>query len=147
MNVMELGKEGQITLVSMLETDEYMQVFTHMLEEYGSRVGGMPPDELIGKARAPILKYFEHGIPTGFTMFQGYETPATPILVKYGRRQFLEPILHSGYLRLANASLYNDMGFLDAVRDDETRVCPHCVGHGRSDSLWFGGGRWQSSSG
>lgn len=119
MNVMELGKEGQITLLPMFETDEYMQVLTHMLEEYGSRAGGMPPNELIARAKAPILKYFKHGTPTGITMFQGYETPTTPILVKYGRRQFLEPILRSGYLRLANASLYNDMGFLDAIRDNE----------------------------
>jgi hypothetical protein len=120
MNVTELSKEGKISLVPMSETDEYMQVFTHMLEEYGSRIGGMPPDELIGRARAPILKYFEHGTPIGLTMFQGYEAPSTPILVKYGKRQFLEPMLRSGDLRLANAGLYNDMGFLDAIRDDET---------------------------
>jgi len=28
-----------------------------------------------------------------------------------------------------------------------TRVCPHCVGHGRSDSLCSGGGPWRSSFG
>jgi hypothetical protein len=50
----------------------------------------------------------------------GYEAPSTPILVKYGKRQFLEPMLHSGDMRLANAGLYNDMALLDAVRDDET---------------------------
>ena len=38
--------------------------------------------------------------------------------------------------------------FLNAAPiPSNTRVCPHCVGHGRSDSLWFGGGPWRSSSG
>ncbi len=54
MNVMELGKEGKITPVPICETDEYIQIFTHMLEEYGSRTGGLPPHELIGRARAPM---------------------------------------------------------------------------------------------
>jgi hypothetical protein len=53
-------------------------------------------------------------------MFKGYKVPTTPILVKYGKRQFLEPMLKTGNLRLANASLYNDARFVNAVRDDET---------------------------
>lgn len=119
LNASELTNEGKIGLVPFSETEEYMQVFTHMLEEYGSRGGG-PSNEVIGRARKPILKYFEHGTPMGVNMFQGYGKPDTPILVKYGKREFLEPMLHSGNLRLANAELYNDMEFLDAVRDDET---------------------------
>jgi hypothetical protein len=71
MNVTELNTDGKLTPVPLSETDEYMQVFTHMLEEYGARTGGMPPGELIGRAKAPILKYFEHGAPIGFTMFHG----------------------------------------------------------------------------
>jgi len=119
MNVSELSTEGKVSLVPFAETDQYMQVFTHMLEEYGSRIGGLTR-ELIGKARTPILKYFERGTPAGVTMFRDYEPPNTPIIVKYGKRQFLEPMLFSGDLRLANASLYNDAKLLDAVRDDET---------------------------
>ena len=120
LNVMEIGPDGKLRPVPVAETDEYMQVFTHMLEEYGSRSGGMPPVDVIQTAREPFFKYFEHGKPIGITMFAGYKAPTTPILVKYGKRQFLEPMLQTGYLRLANAGLYNDTGFLDAVRDDET---------------------------
>ncbi|WP_342234915.1 hypothetical protein [Inquilinus sp. OTU3971] len=119
MNVTELGPDGKVCPVPLTETDEYMQVFTHMLEEYGFRSGG-PPAELIETAREPIFRYFENGTPIGVTMFEGYRPPTTPILVKYGKRQFLEPMLRSGELRLANAGLYNDAGFLNAVRDDET---------------------------
>lgn len=120
MNVNELSPEGKLSHVPMDVTDEYMQIFTHMLEEYGARRDGHPPDETIVEARLPLLKYFEHGTPSGVRMFQDYQVPDTPILVKYGKRQFLEPMVKRGELRLANAGLYNDVGFLNAVRDDET---------------------------
>lgn len=120
MNVNELSPEGKLSLVPMEVTDECMQVFTHMLEEYGARRDGHPPDGVIAEACMPLLKYFENGTPIGVKMFEGYQVPETPFLVKYGKRQFLEPMFHRGELRLANAGLYNDAGFLDAVRDDET---------------------------
>lgn len=120
MNVTELSPKGQLSLVPMEVTDEYMQVFTHILEEYGARREGLPPDKVIAEARLPLLKYFEDGTPLGVRMFEGYEIPETPILVKYGKRQFLEPMIDRGELRLANAVLYNDADFLSAVRDDET---------------------------
>lgn len=120
MNVMELSPKGQLCPVPMEVTDEYMQVFTHMLEEYGARQEGPPPDKVIAEARLPLVKYFEDGTPLGVRMFEGYDVPETPIFVKYGKRQFLEPMIERGELRLANAGLYNDTGFLDAVRDDET---------------------------
>jgi len=118
LNVSEIGPEGKLRPVPMSDTDEYMQVFTHLLEEYESRCRGIPTT-LIQSSREPILKYFEHGTPIGVTMFTGYKAPTTPILVKYGRRQFLEPMLRTGNLRLANAKLYNDASFINAVRDDE----------------------------
>jgi hypothetical protein len=120
LNVMEIGPEGTLCPVPMAETDEFMQVFTHMLEEYGARADGMPPSDIIQSARAPLFKYFEHGTPTGITLFEGYKPPTSPVLVKYGKREFLEPMFQTGNLRLANAGLYNDAGLLDAVRDDET---------------------------
>lgn len=120
LNVMEIGASGKLCPVPMAETDEYMQVFTHMLEEYGVRIGGAPPSDVIQSARKPILKYFEKGTPIGVQLFEGYSRPTTPILVKYGKRQFLEPMLQSGELQLANARFYNHEKFIDAIRDDET---------------------------
>lgn len=120
LNVMEIGATGQLQPVPIDETDEYMQVFTHLLEEYNFRSNGRPSDEIIRSAREPIDKYFEHGTPVGFKMFEGYQPPAGPILVKYGQKQFLEPMFKKGELRIANAGIYNDSNFLNAVRDDET---------------------------
>lgn len=120
LNVMEIEPNGKLGPVSFTENDIYMQTFTHMLEEYDFRAGGLSPD-LVQAAKEPLMRYFEHGAPVGFTMFERYGTPPKPVLVKYGQRQYLEPIFRSGELRLANAESYNNPTFLDAARDNETR--------------------------
>lgn len=119
MNTSEIGESGKLQLVPFTETDEFMQTFTHMQEEFNARCTDIPRS-LIESARTPIHRYFEHGTPIGVTMFAGYKAPAGPILVKYGKREFLEPMLQTGKLRLANARSYSNANHLDAVRDDET---------------------------
>ena len=117
-NAMELSPRGQITPVPLSETDEFMQVFTHMLEEYISR-GGQAPDEVIARARSPLVKYFERKTPIGVRLFERYKVPDGPIVVKYGKREHLEPMFLNGELRIANAKFYNNSQHLDSVRDDE----------------------------
>lgn len=119
MNVMELGPDGRVRPASHLETTEYMEVFTHILTEYGCRTG-RPPDDVIASARLPIARYFEQGPPIAVALFKDYAIPKTPILVKYGKRKFLAPMLERGEIRLANAASYNDQSLLASVRDDET---------------------------
>jgi len=120
LNLNEIGENGQLRPVPFTETDEHMQMFTHMLEEYGARTGGGPPNAVIQSAREPIHKYFEGGTPIGVKLFEGYQAPTTPILVRYGKREFMEPMFKTGELRLANAGLYNNDSHIDAVRDNET---------------------------
>ena len=119
MNVNEVGDSGKIQLVPMDETDEFIRAFTHMLEEFGTRYDDVP-GPLVVSARRPIARYFEHGTPPGIRLFEGYQAQPAPILVKYGKREFLEPMFQSGELRLANAKSYNNASYLDSVRDDET---------------------------
>jgi len=106
-NAMELNSKGQISLISMEETDEHMINFTHMLEEYESR-SGSPPPSVVERARLPLIKYFESGTPSGVQLFEGFKAPEKPVLVKYGKREYLEPMFKEGRIRLANAGLYND---------------------------------------
>ena len=120
-NQTELGNNGLIGLLPVDQTD-FMRKFTHLLEEYGAR-GGQPPREVIAAAREPLLKYFENGPPIAKRIFDGYRAPSDRFLVKYGRRQFLEPMLNEGRVRICPASYYNDDAHNAAVRDDEiTRV-------------------------
>ncbi|MCR9002633.1 hypothetical protein [Rahnella perminowiae] len=120
MNASEISPNGKLSLVSMDETDEFMQVFTHLLEEYGVRTDGLAPFDILQSARQPLFKYFEHGTPIGVTLFEGYSIPSRPYLVKYGKREFLEPMFQKGKIRLANATHYNNSEFLSSIRDDET---------------------------
>lgn len=121
MNTVELGQTGLVQPVPLTQNDTFMQMFSHLNEEYGGRVGGPPPDAVITRARAPIVGYFdENRPPRGVVMFEGYSPPEAPILVKYGKREFLEPMFQTGALRLANAGLYSQADLLDSIRDDET---------------------------
>ncbi|KAB8198103.1 hypothetical protein FKV24_003770 [Lysobacter maris] len=119
MNIAEVGESGKLQPVPLTETDEFMQTFTHILEEFDARGSGIP-ESLVESAREPIHRYFKYGTPIGVTMFSGYKAPTGPMLVKYGKREFLEPMLQAGWLRLSNAKSYNNASHLDAVRDDET---------------------------
>lgn len=120
-NQTELSDAGLIGLLPVDQTD-FVRKFTHLLEEYGAR-GGEPPQEVIQAARAPLVKYFENGPPIAMRIFDGYQTPSSRFLVKYGRKEFLAPMLERGRVRICPASYYNDDAHNAAVRDDEiTRV-------------------------
>ncbi|WP_417480266.1 hypothetical protein [Maricaulis maris] len=117
MNVMELNQEGKLGPLMAFESDDgFMRKFTHMLEAYNGAI----PTEIVQEARTPFAKYFENDGPIAKRMFDGYEKPTGPILVKYGRREFLEEMLQHGRMRIAHAKLYHNDDFLDSVKDDET---------------------------
>jgi hypothetical protein len=118
-NLAELNSDGKIGIrPGHDDNDGLIQKFTHLLEEWNSR-GGLPGD-VVADARKPILKYFEHGDPTGVKLFSRFDPPSTPFLVKYSRREFLEPMLKKGIIRICPASYYADPKHIDAVRDSET---------------------------
>lgn len=118
LNTTELTPDGKIGLPDIHADDSWSQRFTHMLEEYGSRGG--TPTSVIAEARGPALRYFEHGDPIALKIFEGYQAPAAPFLVKYGRREHLEPLLREGRIRICPASFYNDGRFIASVQDNET---------------------------
>jgi hypothetical protein len=118
-NTTELGPDAKIGVHGFEKDDTLSQKFTHMLEEYGSR-GGTPVD-VVAAARAPVLRYFDNGDPIAVKLFAGYQPPPSPFLVKYGRKEFLEPMLREGRVRICPASFYNDAAHIQSVQDDETR--------------------------
>lgn len=118
-NQTELSPDAKLGLLPIGEGDAFMSKFTHLLEEYGLRTGGHPPSEVIASARTPIFKYFEDGEPIAAKIFHGYAAPTSPFTVKYGRREYLEPMLRTGRLRICPASYYNDVSHNSAVKDDE----------------------------
>jgi hypothetical protein len=119
-NTTELNADAKLGVHDFQNDDSWTQKFTHMMEEYGSRGGG-PPVHVVKAARAPILRYFEAGDPIAVKLFAGYRPPPVPFLVKYGRKEFLEPMLHEGRIRICPAAYYNDASHIQSVQDDETR--------------------------
>ncbi|WP_454287815.1 hypothetical protein [Rhizobium arsenicireducens] len=118
-NQTELTPNAKIAPLPIGDEHNFMAKFTHLLEEYALRTGGFAPEEVLAAARAPILRYFENGEPIATKIFRGYAAPTTAFVVKYGRREFLEPMLRSGLLRICPASYYNHAFHNDAVKDDE----------------------------
>jgi hypothetical protein len=106
-NVTELNPDGKLGPHNFQQDDTLTQKFTHMLEEYGSR-GGDPPIDVVAAARAPILRYFENGDPIAIQMFASYQSPPAPFLVKYGRKEFLDPMLREGRVRICPAAYYSN---------------------------------------
>lgn len=118
-NQIELNSDAKIGLLPIGNEHDFMPKFTHLLEEYGLRTGSHPPPDVIAAAKAPAVKYFRNGDPIATKIFQGYTAPITPFTVKYGRREFLEPMLRTGRLRICPASYYSDASHNAAVKDDE----------------------------
>ncbi len=114
-NQTELSHEGLIGLLPVDNDGAFMRKFTHLLEEYAVR-GGLPD---LAEARKPIADYFANGGPIAARIFAQYIEPSRPFLVKYGDRQFLDPMLREGNIRICPASYYNDTSHNAAVQDDE----------------------------
>jgi len=118
-NQSELNPDAKFEPLPIGNEHAFMAKFTHLLEEYGLRLGNHPPRSVIAAAMAPRLKYFENGDPIAKKIFRGYAAPIRPFTVKYGRREFLEPMRRMGRLRICPASYYNDDAHNAAVKDDE----------------------------
>ena len=94
--------------------------FVHFLEECVIRFGPYPDGlgkEFIDELRIPnpnskrviaALKALDHS-----TLVDG------KYLVKYGKHEHLERMLHDGTVRISPASAYNDLTLNDAIRDTE----------------------------
>jgi len=118
-NVIELSANSQIVPLPISDEHAFITKFTHLLEEYGIRTGGMPDEAILREATAPVGKYFANGDPIGAKIFGSYSAPPKPFTVKYGQRQHLEPMLHTGRIRISPASYYNQDCHNGAVKDDE----------------------------
>lgn len=117
LNVYDVTADGKI--VPRPDEDLFLlQKFTHLIEEWNSR-GGLPVS-VAKSAAAQVRKYFENGEPVGTRFFEKLQKPSAPFLVRYSKKEFLEPLLKRGLLRICPASYYSDPTHIESVRDSET---------------------------
>lgn len=114
-NQTELSREALIGILPVDDGNHFIRKFTHLLEEYAVR-GGLPNLNDIPRTN---VDYFADGGPIAKRIFADYVEPPRPFLVKYGSRQFLEPMLRKGEIRICPASYYSDTSHNAAIQDDE----------------------------
>lgn len=119
-NAVGLNDVGQISFEAddIRGDKQFFRVFTQIMEACNSR-GGIQHD-LLNKAQSEIAKYFRNGTPPGVSMFEGLPTQKANTIVKFSRREHLEPMLKFGRIRLAPASFYSKGSLLKSMRDLET---------------------------
>lgn len=103
-NVLGLNEAGQLIPDQNLikGDDRLFQNWTQAVEAWKSR-GGLQGD-LVNEANGELSKYFEKGEPIGVGLFNGLPLRQPNTIVKFSRKEFLEPMLTKGLIRLAPAS-------------------------------------------
>jgi hypothetical protein len=124
LNMLVITQEAKIGLPPISpESTCWMEVWTHVLEEFVVRFGPYPA-----------------GFGTGFMKTVAIPVPSNPLaeraaaavsaraapqgayLVKYGKLKHLKPAYELGRLRIAPASAYSDPSLNPAIRDEELEV-------------------------
>ena len=123
-NVVGLTEEGKIAPDPQVfeKKDIIASGWTQAVEALNAR-GGLSQD-LISDANREISKYFESGLPPGVQLFSGRPRILANSVVKFSKREFLEPMRNLGRIRLVPASFYSRGSLLKSMKDFELeRMC------------------------
>jgi hypothetical protein len=113
-NVCDFTAEGKLAMKLPGDGSEWVEYFTHLLEELGLRGTGITP-EMRGDIR--LLRY-----PSGrraAQLWNGCDLAPGTYLLKYSKLKYLRPLLNVGSLRIAPAGFYSDPSLNPSVRDSE----------------------------
>jgi len=119
-NLTILTEKGQISPLPIGPEGEYwFELFTHLLEEFGTR-GGVPSN-VVKEMTFPNATYPD--IPKAVTALSSIIIPPhNSYLVKFSKWKYAEELVNKGQFRLAPASYYSDPSLNHAIRDDELSV-------------------------
>ncbi len=127
-NLTLLTEESKISLPKLsIETEKWMILWTHVLEEFVIRFGPYPSgfttgfmkDIRIPDPRSPLSPKAANAVKT--TSF-----PQGDYLFKYGKLKYLQQTLNEKKIRISPASSYDDPSLNPAIRDEELElsICP-----------------------
>jgi hypothetical protein len=94
-------------------------LFSHLMLEFQARGLGLP--SATERARDQLHKYFVNGTPTGVKLFKNLPQQLNDVIVKFGKKRHLEPMLKRGEIRITPANFYENTLLLEAMQDFETR--------------------------
>lgn len=119
-NLSVLTQEGRIGLAPISdESERWMILWTHLLEEYGLRSVSIPsdltsmkeiPDPDLPRTQSAARTVRGRGLQPGSYLF------------KFGKAEHLTPLLERGEILVRQASYYNDPALNHAIHDDELLI-------------------------
>lgn len=127
-NLILLNEESKISLPKLSsETEKWMILWTHVLEEFVIRFGPYPSgfttsfmkNVRIPDPRSTLASKAANAVKTT-------SLPPRDYLFKYGKSKYLKQILNEKQIRISPASSYDDPSLNSAIRDKELElsICP-----------------------
>lgn len=122
LNLLALNDEAKISLLPLheKETHIWLEKWTHILEEMVLRHGPYPAGMRPNMLTLPDLA--SDRAERAVELMRRFAPQNRNVLIKYGKREFMEPLLKKGQLRLQPASYFNEPSHNAAVRDDELNL-------------------------
>lgn len=123
-NLTLLNEESKISLPPLsTETEKWMILWTHVLEEFVVRFGPYPAGFISGfmnearipDPRSPLASKAANAV-------KSTNLPKGEYLFKYGKSKYLIPAIQKGGFRISPASSYNDPSLNPAIRDKELEI-------------------------
>lgn len=118
---LELTRDGKIAPSTLTDGGvEWLVLLTHLFEEFVIRYGPYPRgfrDGFLKNAQIPDPRSPIAG--PAARLVRNVAEPTGAYLVKYGKRQHLQPMLEHGRVRVAGAASYADPSLNPAMMDDE----------------------------
>jgi len=123
-NYLVLSNKGKISLLELCNNGGYwIELFTHILEEFQLRFGPYPagfPKDFMQKVRVPNLK---HPLTAkAIKAIKKHKLQSCSYLFKYGQYSHLSDALKHGKIRISPASSVNDPTLNLAINDNELQL-------------------------
>lgn len=131
-NLLLLDKESKIGLHPIrTETDEWMILWTHVLEEFVIRFGPYPAGFTSGfMKQARIPDPTSPLAPRAANAVKATSLPRGEHLFRYGKSKYLKQVLKERIVRISPASSYDDPSLNPALRDKELELSIHPLSSG-----------------
>jgi hypothetical protein len=134
LNLLVLTDKAKIGLPPINQRGlEWMEMFIHVLEEMQLRHGPFPAGFTRNIFHSePFPDFASQLAQKAVKAFKGRNLAPGSVLMKYGKREYMERLLQLGSLRIQPASYFTRTDLNGAVRDDERRL-PLSVALSRDD--------------
>jgi len=126
-NITVLTDTGKIGLHPVEDEGGYwIEIFTHLLEEFQIRFGPFPAGFTNGFIKeAQIITPTWPDAPKSVIAIKDKTFSSSPYLVKYGKECHVRKTLEKGVIRIAPASFYADPSLNAAIKDNELEISIH----------------------